>query len=345
MTLFTYRKAGVDIEKGEVFVKKISEIVKKVKDPRIVSGIGGFSGIYSPPEGKGFLALTCDGVGTKLLLASLLGDYYTVGIDAVAMNVNDLLSGGARPLLFLDYLATSKLEIKNALRLVEGMVEGCSQAGCTLLGGETAEMPGMYKKGDYEVAGFALGWVREGELMRKEDIHQGDLLVGIASSGLHSNGYSLVRKILFKGKKKKEEKVKFLNTFSPRLQKKWGEELLTPTRIYSRSIVSLWDKGIKVKGIAHITGGGIPGNLSRILPSGLGARIKRNWEVPEIFSILQEIGKIKEEEMFRVFNMGLGLILVIPPEMEKDVREHLEIKGERTYHIGKIIKGESIRIE
>ncbi|NOZ64325.1 MAG: phosphoribosylformylglycinamidine cyclo-ligase, partial [Caldiserica bacterium] len=274
-------------------------------------------------------------------------------------------------LLFLDYIATSKLELKKALRLVEGIVEGCAQAGCTLLGGETAEMPGMYKKGDYEVAGFALGWVREEDLMKKENVHPGDLLVGIASSGLHSNGYSLVRKIIFEGKKekkaealstfskevgemweekfptlsRKEEKAKFLHTFSPALGKTWGEELLTPTRIYAKSIISLWDREIKIKGIAHITGGGIPGNLSRILPPGRGARIKRNWETPKIFSLLQEMGRVKDEEMFQVFNMGLGLILVISPAQEKEVRKHLESKGETTYLIGEITEGDNVKIE
>ena len=345
MDSLTYKKAGVNIEEGDDFVKKIKKIIQRVKDKNIISGIGSFAGVYSLPKEEGYVALTSDGVGTKLLIASLFGDYFNTGIDVVAMNVNDLICGGAYPLIFMDYIATSYLDKRKSLRLIEGIVEGCNQAKCTLIGGETAEMPGMYKRGEYEVAGFALGWVKKKNLIKKEKVQPGDILIGLASSGLHSNGYSLVRKIIFKGKKTKKERKNFLERYSHKLGKKWGNELLTPTKIYVKSILSLFDEGIEIKGIANITGGGIKGNLIRVLPDELGARIKKVWEIPPIFSILQEKGNIKEEEMFKVFNMGIGMIIIISQKDEKKVREKLEKFKERTYKIGKITKSGRITIE
>ncbi len=334
-----YRKAGVSLERGERFVRTIQEMIEDLQDNRVVEGIGGFAGLYRMKEGV--IALSCDGVGTKLIIASLWGDLYSTGIDVVAMVVNDLLCSGARPLLFLDYLATSTLDIGKAKRILEGVKEGCRIAGCMLVGGETAEMPGMYARGMWELVGFGVGWV---ESILPQKIEEGDILVGLTSSGLHSNGFSLVRKVLFQGLRSKEDKKKFLHTYSPLLGKKWGEELLIPTKIYVPSLLPLLRKG-KIKGLAHITGGGIPGNLPRILPVGLGARIKVSWRIPPVFSLIREKGRIKEEEMFRVFNMGIGMIGVVDKKEEKEVRDHLEKQGEITHRLGEVVSGEGIFVE
>ncbi len=341
MRSLTYRKAGVDIDKGESFVKSILPLVEKTRREGVLTSLGGFAGMVSLP-GRKFkepvIVASCDGVGTKLLLASLWGDFFSVGIDLVAMGVNDILTVGAFPLFFLDYIGTSKLRVEEARRVIEGIVEGCQQAECTLLGGETAEMPGMYPPGEYELVGFAIGLVEKERIIDGKRIQKGDIILGLASSGLHSNGYSLVRKIIFKGKRSRKEKKEFLNSWEENLGRRWGEELLKPTRIYVQGVKRLMEKGFQIKGIAHITGGGIPGNLVRIIPQGLRARIKvKNWEIPPIFSLLQDMGRISDEEMFKVFNMGIGLILVV--EEEKGIRDTLEKGGEKVYLLGKMEEG------
>ena len=332
----TYKKAGVDIEKGEKFVDWVKKLAEETYTSQVVSGIGGFSGLFKFRDGV--LSCACDGVGTKLLIASLYGDFSTVGIDAVAMVVNDLLASGARPLLFLDYVATGKLNINQAKEIMRGIKKGCDLAGCVLLGGETAEMPGMYRKGGWEIVGFGVG---EQVKILPGEIKEGDAILGLASSGLHSNGFSLVRKVFLSGLKK-EEKKKFLHSFSPFLGKKWGEELLLPTKIYVRSVLPLIESG-DIKGIAHITGGGLPGNLSRILPDGLGAEIKKDWEIPIIFKLIQEKGNIQEEEMFKVFNMGVGLALIVEKDKVREVKEFLEKKKEKTFFLGEIVLGKGVK--
>lgn len=286
--MVTYKQAGVDIDKGNLFVKKIKKIAPV---------IGGFSGLY-PLDKKYFLSASSDGVGTKLKLAFLLNKHDTVGIDLVAMNVNDVITCGAKPLFFLDYFACSKLDLKVAEQIIKGINEGCRQAGCILLGGETAEMPGFYQEGEYDLAGFTVGLVEKNQVIDGRKIKPGDLIIGLPSSGLHSNGFSLVRKI-----------------FSEKELIKLGHQLLTPTRIYVRDVLSLLATRyslLAIKGIVHITGGGFYDNIPRILPKNCQAVIdKKSWQVPEIFRIIQEKGKIPEKEMFRVFNMGIGMVLVV----------------------------------
>ncbi|MBD3272184.1 MAG: phosphoribosylformylglycinamidine cyclo-ligase [Elusimicrobia bacterium] len=288
----TYRSAGVNINAGNRLVKKIS---------RMVPGIGGFSGsfpLYSLGYKNPLLVSSADGVGTKLKIAGMLDNHATVGIDLVAMNVNDLICCGAQPLFFLDYFACGKLSINQALQVIKGIVTGCKQAACTLLGGETAEMPGFYASGEYDLAGFAVGVVERDELIDGTTIQPGELIIGIPSSGLHSNGFSLVRKIL-----------------SRRDIKRYAASLLTPTRIYVKTIKSLLkDHRSLVKGMAHITGGGFYDNIPRILPQRCDAIIqKKSWSVPDIFECIQRKGSVRSPEMFRTFNMGIGMIIVCSP--------------------------------
>ncbi len=286
--MVTYKEAGVDIKKAEKFIKKIKEIAP---------GIGGFSGLFPIEPGrykKPLLVASTDGVGTKLKIAQLIGKHDTVGIDLVAMGVNDVITCGAKPLFFLDYFATGKLELGVAGEVIKGIHKGCLQGGCRLIGGETAEMPGFYKPGEYDLAGFCVGIVEEKEVIDGREIEPGDIVFGLPSSGLHSNGFSLVRKI-----------------FSRKELISLGKELLKPTKIYVRDILSV--KSF-VRGIAHITGGGFIDNIPRILPEGCQALIhKGSWKVPRIFHLVQKKGKIGEEEMFHTFNMGIGMVLVVSP--------------------------------
>ncbi len=332
----TYKDAGVDIHAGDAFVEQISPMVKKTFGPEVITGIGGFGGLFSLDAGgykEPVLVSGTDGVGTKLKLAFLTGRHHTVGIDLVAMCVNDILVSGARPLFFLDYLATGKLEVAQSADVVRGIVEGCSQAGCALIGGETAEMPDFYTKGEYDLAGFAVGIVDRSKLIDGSHILPGDAVIGIASSGLHSNGYSLVRKVVLEllGLDLKEVLAPF--------DRPLGEVLLEPTRIYVRSILSLM-KEQTIKGMAHITGGGIPGNLPRILPDGCSAKIRKDsWEVPRLFPFLAGKGKIPEEEMFSTFNMGIGMVLVVSSDETGAVLERLKASGETVWCIGEIAEG------
>jgi phosphoribosylformylglycinamidine cyclo-ligase len=307
----TYKDAGVDIEKADKFVEYIKQKVKEVQGKEIVTPFGGFAAGYLLDISKyknPVLVSTTDGVGTKLKIAQIMNKHDTVGIDLVAMNVNDLITTLAKPLFFLDYIATGKLDLDVQKQIIDGIVEGCKQADCYLVGGETAEMPGFYQPGEYDLAGFCVGVVDREEMLTGEDITEGDLLIGLPSSGVHSNGYSLVRKIISDKGYKYDQYIKELGGVL-------GEVLLTPTRIYVKDIFHLKDNGVKLKGIAHITGGGIPGNLVRILPENATAVVEKE-KLPKlkIFEWIQREGNVPEEEMFKTFNMGVGMILVADKE-------------------------------
>ncbi|HSX04211.1 MAG TPA: phosphoribosylformylglycinamidine cyclo-ligase [Rhabdochlamydiaceae bacterium] len=289
----SYAKSGVDIDRGNHFVERLKNLCPE---------IGGFSGLY--PYGDQYLVASCDGVGTKLKLAFEMNQHETIGIDLVAMCVNDVITTGARPLFLLDYLASSRIDVDQAETILHGIIEGCKEAECILLGGETAEMPGFYQEKEYDMAGFAVGILPKKKLIDGKEIQEKDLLVGIVSTGVHSNGFSLVRKILKDSQTSLLEKI-------PQSDKTIGEILLTPTRIYVKTIFDIL-KNFKIKGLAHITGGGLLENVPRFLPEGKRAYIcKNNWEVPPIFKWLQERGDIAEDEMYRVFNMGIGMVAAL----------------------------------
>ena len=311
----TYKDAGVDIDAGNRFVQMIKPLVKATTRPEVLTDIGGFGGLFSLNSDKykkPTLVASTDGVGTKLKIAFMADKHDTVGIDLVAMCVNDIVVQGAEPLFFLDYLATGKLSPEKAVEIVKGISEGCVQAGCALIGGETAEMPGMYGDGEYDLAGFTVGVVDNDRIIDGSSITVGDKLIGLASSGLHSNGYSLARKVCF------ENLGLSIDSFVPELGKPLGEALLTPTRIYVKTILNLL-RDFQIKGMAHITGGGLLENIPRVLPRHCRAVIHRNsWEIPPIFQLLREGGNIDEIEMHRTFNNGIGMVLVVP---ERDVED------------------------
>lgn len=304
MDRLTYKSAGVDLEKAESFVEFIKE---KTKDLGFQTKLfGSFaSGVSLQGYKKPILMMTTDGVGTKLKIAQELGIHHTVGIDLVAMNVNDLITSGAKPLGFMDYIATGKIELEVLKKVIEGILEGCKQSEMPLVGGETAEMPGFYPDGVYDLAGFCVGVCEEDELITGENIKPGDILIGLPSSGFHSNGYSLIRKVV------EVNKLSY-STFIEEFGKTLGEVLLEPTRIYWREVKELIEKRVEIKGMAHITGGGLPGNLVRILPKGTKAVVEEK-KIPKnpVFDWVQRLGKIEKEEMFRVFNMGVGFVLVV----------------------------------
>ena len=332
----TYKDAGVDISRSDDFVRRIKPLVKGTLRSEVIAGIGGFGGVFELDLKKyknPVLISGTDGVGTKLKIAFMMDKHDTVGIDLVAMSVNDILVNGAEPLFFLDYLATGKLRTGQAVNIVKGIVKGCREAGCTLLGGETAEMPSFYRNGEYDLAGFAVGVVEKKYLINGSKIKFGDILIGLPSSGLHSNGYSLVRKILFERMRCK------VNDRLKGLKRPLGEELLIPTRIYAKTALRLL-KDHNIKGMAHITGGGITENLPRILPNGLSAVIVKGiWKIPTIFKIIEEKGNVSEKEMFRTFNMGIGFILVLSEREAYSVLLRLKNLGEKAYIIGIIDKG------
>jgi phosphoribosylformylglycinamidine cyclo-ligase len=316
----SYRGAGVDIEAGDALVETIRPFARRTLRPEVLAGIGGFGALCELPKRyrEPVLVASTDGVGTKLKLAFELGRHDTVGIDLVAMSVNDVLVQGAEPLFFLDYFACGKLDPQAASTVIQGIAAGCEQAGCALIGGETAEMPGMYPQGEYDLAGFCVGVVEKARIIDGRSIAPGDALLGLASSGPHSNGYSLIRKILERGKP----------PFDP----------LEPTRIYVRPVLKLLE-AVPVKGLAHITGGGLVGNVPRILPAGTQAVIRRSaWPRPEAFGWLQQTGGVAEEEMWRVFNCGIGMVAVVPRDKAGEARSVLERGGERVYEIGTIEK-------
>ncbi len=301
----SYKDAGVDIDAGDALVEKIKSITQRTRRPEVLSGLGGFGALCEIPEGyrKPVLVSATDGVGTKLKLAIEMGKHDTIGIDLVAMCVNDLIVCGAEPLFFLDYYATGGLDVEAATQVVEGIGNGCLQSGCSLIGGETAEMPGMYQKGDYDLAGFAVGIVEKDQIIENDRVQAGDKLIGLMSSGPHSNGYSLIRKVL---------EVSGTSLDAAFGDSTFGETLLQPTEIYVRAIQALIPE-VRIHALAHITGGGIVENLPRVLPEGTQAVIDiRNWEQPAIFGWLQQQGNIAQQEMYRTFNCGIGMIVCVP---------------------------------
>jgi phosphoribosylformylglycinamidine cyclo-ligase len=328
-----YAQAGVDLDRDDSFIEQVKEIAKPTHRPELLAGVGGFAGMFKTPERykDPVLVASADGVGTKLKLAALLGRYDTVGIDCVAMVVNDLIVQGAEPLVFLDYLAMGVLEPEVAAEALRGVAEGCKRAGCALLGGETASMPGFYAKAELELVGFGVGVVERDKVIDGSSIAHGDVLVGLASNGLHSNGFALARSILDAG----VAAGKFdLREAPPELNQSLAAALLTPTRIYVKPILNLL-RDFEIHGMVHITGGGFEGNVPRILPKGVRARIDPNsWPRPRIFEFLARHGEISEQEMRRVFNCGIGMVLVIHREQAEDVIHRLEGMSERAYKIG-----------
>ena len=331
----TYKDAGVDIDAGNRFVQMIKPLVKATTRPEVLTDIGGFGGLFSlnaDKYQKPTLVASTDGVGTKLKLAFMTDKHDTVGIDLVAMCVNDIIVQGAEPLFFLDYLATGKLSPEKATEIVKGISEGCVQAGCALIGGETAEMPGMYGDGEYDLAGFTVGVVDNARIIDGSTITVGDKVIGIASTGLHSNGYSLARKVFF------ERMGLTVDSLLPELKQPLGLELLTPTRIYVKTILNLL-RDFQIKGMAHITGGGLTENLPRVLPRQCQAVIeKASWPKPVIFELLREGGEIEEAEMYRTFNYGIGMALVVPAKEADDVMVRLSGLKEQAFLIGEIAK-------
>ena len=334
----TYREAGVDIQRGDEFVKRIGPLVRSTFRPEVMGDVGGFGGLFRFPSERfrePILVSGTDGVGTKVKLARMMNRHETIGIDLVAMCVNDILVSGAEPLFFLDYLATGHLEIDVAEALVQGIAEGCRQAECALIGGETAEMPSCYPEAEYDLAGFAVGVVERSEMLGKEKIQPGNVVIGVASCGLHSNGYSLARRVLF------EEQAWTPETQVPELTEMLGEALLRPTIIYVKLVKALLAKA-QLHGLAHITGGGITGNVPRILPANCGVVIHRkSWGTPSIFQVIQQAGKIEQEEMFNVFNMGVGLVIVAPSDESENIIATIQEQGMTGWVMGEIISSSS----
>lgn len=329
----TYKDAGVDIEAGNSFVGLIKPFVKSTFRPEVMTDIGGFGGLFSLNASKyknPVLVSGTDGVGTKLKIAFMADCHDTVGIDLVAMCVNDIVVQGAEPLFFLDYLATGHLKPEKAASIVKGIAEGCRQAGCALIGGETAEMPGFYADGEYDIAGFAVGAVDRDHIIDGSGIAVGNKLIGIASSGIHSNGYSLARKLVF------ERMGLKIDSIFPGTGKTVAEVLLTPTRIYIRSILNLL-KDHTINGIAHITGGGLLENIPRVLPQGCRATLHLpSWERPVIFDVMRDAGNVELSEMYRTFNMGIGMVLVVAEKDTEDMIDRLHGLGEQAWVIGEI---------
>jgi len=340
MKKFSYKDSGVDVEKGDSFVRAIKTMVEATFRPEVMTKIGGFAGCVSlnlERYKKPILVSSTDGVGTKLKIAFLMDRHDTVGIDLVAMCVNDIVVSGARPLFLLDYFATSRLDQEKAIQVVSGIAKGCVEAECSLIGGETAEMPGFYGEGEYDLAGFAVGIVEDTQMIDGSGVTVGDRLIGIASSGLHSNGYSLVRKVVLEHhrmdlSKKVEEIGEVL-----------GEALLRPTRIYVKTVLNLV-RDFKIGGIAHITGGGVTGNLPRVIPTGCKAVVhKGTWDIPPIFPFLKERGNIPEDEMFKTFNNGIGMVLIVKSKEAGEILERLHSMGEKAFLIGEVGKAEKER--
>nr|WP_300676680.1 phosphoribosylformylglycinamidine cyclo-ligase [uncultured Acetatifactor sp.] len=333
-----YKKAGVDIEAGYRSVELMKEDVRRTMRPEVLGGIGGFSGAFSLEAVKGMekpvLLSGTDGVGTKLKLAFLLDRHDTIGIDCVAMCVNDVACAGGEPLFFLDYIACGRNFPEKIAAIVKGVAEGCRQAGAALVGGETAEHPGLMPEEEYDLAGFAVGVAEEKTLITGEHIKDGDVLVGMASSGVHSNGFSLVRKVF-------EMTRESLDTYYEELGGTLGETLLTPTKIYVKALKSVKEAGIVVKGCSHITGGGFYENIPRMLPEGIRAVVEKgSYEVPAIFRLLQRKGQIEEQMMYNTYNMGLGMVLALAPEDAGKAVEAIRAAGEEAYVVGRCRAGE-----
>jgi len=340
MKSLTYKKSGVDIKRADIFKSRIKPLVRKSFRKEVLRDIGSFGSFFRFPKEKykdPVLVSSSDGVGTKLKIAILANKHDTIGIDAVAMNVNDILCTGAEPLFFLDYIACGKLETGVLFDLVKGINEGCIQAGCSLIGGETAEMPGMYQAGDYDIAGFCVGVAERSNIIDGSKIAPGDVLIGLESNGIHSNGYSLVRKV-----------------FSKRELKKYASELLKPTRIYVKPVLHLLYASARggsalggkryplsaIKGIAHITGGAFYNKISRVLPGNVDVVIdKHSWKVPQIFRLIEDKGNVPEEEMYRTFNMGIGMVLVAKPDNAHKIKAALGKFNLRSWIIGEVTRG------
>lgn len=333
---YSYRDTGVNIEAGNEAVERMKPAVARTMRPEVLGGLGGFGGLFALDVQKypdPVLVSGTDGVGTKLRLAFQMNRHTTIGQDAVAMCVNDVLVQGAEPLFFLDYLAVGKVVPEKIAGIVAGVATGCEQAGCALIGGETAEMPGFYAPDEYDLAGFAVGVVSRDRLIDGSGIQEGDVLVGLKSSGLHSNGYSLTRKIF--------EPYSLTKVF-PELGEPLGEALLRPTRIYVKTVLPLV-LSAKIQGMVHITGGGLTENIPRVLPSGLGVEINNDaWQVPALFSLLQRLGDVDQAEMYRTYNMGIGFILMVHPEDLEDVQTRLGAQGESSLVVGKVQPGEGV---
>jgi phosphoribosylformylglycinamidine cyclo-ligase len=331
-----YRQAGVNIDAGNEAVERMKKHVKKTFRPEVLTGLGGFGALFKPDltgmEEPVFVSGT-DGVGTKLKIAIAMDKHDTIGIDAVAMCVNDVIVQGAEPLFFLDYLACGKIIPEKIEAIVKGIADGCLQAGCSLIGGETAEMPGMYQDDEYDIAGFTVGMVDQKHVIDGSKVKEGQVLIGVASSGVHSNGYSLVRKVLL------EDAKLSLGDYVDVLGNQLGSVLLEPTKIYVKSVLSTV-RNYNVSGLVHVTGGGFYDNIPRILAKGLQAEIRDgSWKIPPIFSFIQTTGKISDYDMFRTFNMGIGMILVVDSADAREILEHLQSLGEEAFDIGTVQKG------
>lgn len=331
MSSLTYKDSGVDITKGNKLIEKIKPIAKSTLRPGVLNGLGGFGAMFEIPLNKyknPVLVSGTDGVGTKLMVAEMLNKHDTIGIDLVAMCVNDLIVQGAEPLFFLDYYATGSLNTEIATSVISGIGEGCIRSGCSLIGGETAEMPGMYKGEDYDLAGFCVGIVEKDNIIDGSKVSVGDQIIALGSSGPHSNGYSLIRKVLEKTTPSSEQL----------------EALLEPTRIYVKSILSL-NKSHPIHAISHITGGGLLENIPRVLPKNLAAKLNSNsWETPEIFNWIQDQGKIDTNEMYRVLNCGVGMIVIVPKESLDDSIKLLNSNGEDSWLIGEIVSSDGNQV-
>ncbi len=326
MSALTYRQAGVNIDAADAFIARIKPMVKSTARPEVLGGIGGFSGLFRPSlrgMKEPVLVSSTDGVGTKLMLADLQGKFDTVGIDLVAMSVDDVIVTGAEPLFFLDYIACGRLDKAQLTQVVKGVVKGCREAGCALVGGETAELPGLYFPGQWDLAGFCVGIVDRPKIIDGRACRKGDAVLGLASSGLHSNGYSLARKAFTEAE----------------LKGPIGRELLKPTRIYTRAILAVLKK-VKIKAMAHITGGGFYDNIPRVVPEGLGVRVRAgSWPVPRIFKTIQERGGVADREMYRTLNMGIGMAVVVAAADAERAIRLFAAQGQKAYRIGEIVKG------
>ncbi|MDR1044085.1 MAG: phosphoribosylformylglycinamidine cyclo-ligase [Candidatus Adiutrix sp.] len=333
---FSYRDSGVDIEAGNLAVEKIKSAARSTFRPEVLGDLGGFGALFALDRARyqnPVLVSGADGVGTKLRIAFMMNRHETIGRDVVAMCVNDVLAQGAEPLFFLDYLAVGKLDPVQVAEVVGGVADGCRESGCALIGGETAEMAGFYGTGEYDLAGFCVGVAERDRLLPRADMEAGDVLLGLPSSGLHSNGYSLVRKICFEHRRLK------VGDYIEELGKTLGQELLTPTRLYPGIILPLLDR-FKIKGLVHITGGGFQENLPRALPEGLLARVETTaWPVPPIFRLLQDWGQVGDFEMYRTFNMGVGLALIVPAGEAGELAGALKAAGENVFRIGRLENG------
>ena len=332
-----YKKAGVDIEAGYKSVELMKEYVKGTMRPEVIGGLGGFSGAFSLEAVKGMekpvLLSGTDGVGTKIKLAFLMDRHDTVGIDCVAMCVNDVACAGGEPLFFLDYIACGKNYPEKIASIVSGVAEGCKQSGAALIGGETAEHPGLMPEDEYDLAGFAVGVAEEKDLITGADVKPGDVLIGIASSGVHSNGFSLIRKVF-------DVKKETLSVYYEELGATLGETLLTPTRIYVKALQEVRKAGVTVKGCSHITGGGFYENIPRMLPEGVSAKVKKgSFEIPPIFALMQKTGNLEEKMMYNTYNMGLGMVLAVEDTQADQTLAALESAGEKAWAVGEVVAG------